>query len=111
MPKNPETLPDPDRIIHERARLRILVYLASEGPGESGFTDIKASLGMTAGNLSAQLATLEAAGYVRLMKGYSGKKPYTGVSLSLKGERALERYLDEMEQLLKTLKESAKRRG
>ncbi len=110
MPRDTESLPDPDRIIHEKARLRILVYLASEGPGESGFTDIKASLGMTAGNLSAQLSILEAAGYLRIRKGYQGRKPFTGVSLSIEGEQALKRYLEEMEIILAALRESAARR-
>jgi DNA-binding MarR family transcriptional regulator len=100
-----KSFPDPDKVIHERARLRILVYLSSSGESESGFTDIKKDLAMTSGNLSAQLGTLETAGYIAIQKSFQGKKPFTGVSLTPAGKLALERYLDEMESLLASLRE------
>ncbi len=104
MASPPRNFPDPDKVIHERARLRILVYLSSSREAESGFTDIRNDLAMTAGNLSAQLSTLEAAGYVGITKSFQGKKPFTGVRLTPAGKSALERYLDEMEALLASLK-------
>ncbi|MCX7028151.1 MAG: transcriptional regulator [Spirochaetes bacterium] len=97
---NERQIPDLDKVIHERARLRILVFLASSAESETGFTDLKSGLGMTAGNLSAQLSTLEEAGYIALRKTFIGKKPFTGVSLTLSGDKALEQYLDEMESML-----------
>ena len=96
--------PDLDKVIHERARLRILVYLASSRDAEVGFTDLKRDLEMTAGNLSVQLGTLEEAGYIQLRKTYVGKRPYTGARLTPQGERALENYLDEMESVLSLLR-------
>ena len=98
--------PDFDKVIHERARLRILVYLASSRDREVGFTDLKRDLGMTAGNLSVQLGTLDEAGYIAVRKAFIGRKPYTGASLTPMGERALEKYLDEMESMLALLRES-----
>ena len=59
---------------------------------------------MTSGNLSAQLGTLENSGYIAVRKAFLGKKPFTGVSLTPAGKIALERYLDEMESLLASLK-------
>jgi len=100
--------PDFDKVIHERARLRILIYLASSHDAELGFTDIKRDLAMTAGNLSIQLGTLEEAGYIQLRKTYMGKKPYTGASLTLAGKSALERYLNEMESMLTLLRAGRK---
>ena len=100
--------PEFDKIIHERARLRILVYLASSQEAEAGFTDIKKDLGMTAGNLSVQLGTLEEAGYIQLRKTYIGKKPYTGIRLSQPGANALDRYLNDMESMLSSLRKSRK---
>ena len=100
--------PEFDKIIHERARLRILVYLASSQEAEVGFTDIKKDLGMTAGNLSVQLGTLEEAGYILLRKAFVGKKPYTGASLTPIGEMALERYLNEVESMLALLRDGKK---
>ena len=100
--------PDFDKVIHERARLRILVYLASSQEAELGFTDMKRDLAMTAGNLSVQLGTLEEAGYIQLRKTYVGKKPYTGASLTLAGESALECYLNEMESMVALLRDGKK---
>jgi len=100
--------PNFDKIIHERARLRILVYLASSQDVEAGFTDMKRDLAMTAGNLSVQLGTLEEAGYIQLRKTFVGKKPYTGATLTLTGESALEHYLNEMESMLAQLRAGRK---
>ena len=100
--------PEFDKVIHERARLRILVYLASSQEAEVGFTDVRTDLGMTAGNLSVQLGTLEEAGYIQLRKTYVGKKPYTGICLTPPGANALDRYLNEMESMLSSLRKSRK---
>ena len=99
---------DFDRIIHERARLRILVYLASSTEPEAGFTEMKGQLAMTSGNLSVQLGTLEAAGYISIKKAFIGRKPYTGISLTPGGESALERYLDEIESMISLLRNGKK---
>ena len=98
--------PEFDKVIHERARLRILVYLASSQEAELGFTDVKRDLGMTAGNLSVQLGTLEETGYIQLRKTYVGKKPYTGIRLTPLGADALDRYLSDMESMLSSLRKS-----
>jgi DNA-binding MarR family transcriptional regulator len=100
--------PEFDRIVHERARLRILVYLASSQGSEAGFTDMKKDLAMTSGNLSVQLTTLEEAGYVEIRKVFLGKKPFTGISLTPAGEIALERYLDGIESMLSSLRKGKK---
>lgn len=97
--------PDPEKIIHERARLRILVYLASSPETEVGFPVLKQDLDMSAGNLSIQLKTLEEVGYIKLTKSFKGRKPYTGIRLSAQGEGALNRYLDEMESMLNAVRE------
>ena len=104
MARNAFAPPDPDKIIHERARLRILVFLASSEAAEARFTELRSSLGMTAGNLSAQLSTLDEAGYIEIRKGFSGRKPFTNVALTHSGRGALDRYLDEMEGILSSLK-------
>jgi len=99
---------DFDKVVHERARLKILVYLASSQESEVGFTEIKKDLGMTAGNLSVQLGTLEEAGYVSIRKTFVGKKPFTGLSLAPEGALALERYLDNMQSMLSLLRNGRK---
>lgn len=94
------SLPDPDKIIHERSRLRILVYLASSLSSTVGFTELKEGLGMTAGNLSTQISTLEEAGYIRVEKRFVGKKPNTSLMLTTEGKIALETYIADLEILM-----------
>lgn len=89
-----------DKVIHEQARLKILVLLASSLKPSVSFTEIRDTLGMTAGNLSIQLKTLEEAGFVALEKHIDGKKPVTEVSLVPAGKRALLDYISSLENLL-----------
>jgi DNA-binding MarR family transcriptional regulator len=96
--------PDPEKIIHERARLRILVYLASNPEAEVGFPTLKYDLDMSAGNLSIQLKTLEKAGYIGISKSFKERKPYTGIRLNPLGEAELNRYLDEIESMLNAVR-------
>lgn len=93
-----------DRVVHEPTRLRVLVHLASSVRGEAGFVALRGALGLTAGNLSVQLRTLEAAGLVTLEKGYRENRPATTVRLTAHGGRALEAYLEEMEGMIRALR-------
>lgn len=100
-----------DRTIHEKARLMILAFLSSREEPETGFTELRDGLGFTAGNLSTQLRTLEEAGYVAIVKGYRGNKPYTGAALTAAGRRALVAYLADLEVVVASLRGDASRRG
>jgi DNA-binding MarR family transcriptional regulator len=93
-----------DKVIHERSRLMILTFLASSLQNEVGFTEIRDSLGFTAGNLSVQLRTLEEAGYVEIEKRFVDNKSFTGVRLTNEGQRALSAYLSELELIVTSLK-------
>lgn len=105
-----DTGPRLDRVVHEPSRLRVLVHLASSEGGEEGFVALREALGLTAGNLSVQLRTLEAAGLVSLAKGYRDNRPATTVRLTARGGRALEEYLDEMEGMIRALRSAPARR-
>jgi DNA-binding MarR family transcriptional regulator len=96
-----------DRVIHERARLVLLTYLASSDRAETSFTELRDELGFTAGNLSVQLRTLEEAGYVRIDKRFVAHKPYTGVRLTVKGEKAISAYLGDLEVIVTALRGGA----
>jgi len=93
-----------DKLIHERARLMILSYLASSESPETGFTELRDGLGFSAGNLSIQLKTLEEAGYIGIEKRFKDNKPYTGVRMTVKGEGALDAYLADLEIIVASLK-------
>ena len=98
------TSPRLDKVIHERARLIILAYLSSSDRPAVGFTELREKLGLTAGNLSIQLKTLEGAGYVRIAKSFVENRPNTSIRLTAKGQGALNGYLKEMELLMRSLK-------
>ncbi len=93
-----------DAVIHERARLLILTYLASQAKDRVLFNELKENLELSAGNLSVQLRNLEAAGYIQIHKRIKGNKPETSVSLTAKGYEALNSYLDQMERIIRSVK-------
>ena len=97
-------MPTLDKIIHERARLLILTHLASNEKREISFNELQEKLGFTSGNLSVQLKKLGQAEYVNIKKTFKDNKPYTTVSITVEGTMALNRYLDEMEGLIKALR-------
>ena len=100
-PPHPRTLSPTtlDRLIHDRVRLGILSALAAT-PAMS-FTDLRAALEVSDGNLSVHARKLEDAGYVTCDKSFAGRVPKTEYRLTALGRRALERYLDHMEALIR----------
>ena len=88
-----------DRLLHDRMRLGIVSALATGD--DMSFTDLKAALNATDGNLSVHARKLEEAGYVSCAKTFSGRTPRTDYKLTASGRRALEKYLDHMDALIK----------
>jgi DNA-binding MarR family transcriptional regulator len=92
-----------DRLIHERLRLGILSALAVN---ESlSFQDLKKLMQTTDGNLSVHARKLEEAGYVTCQKSFEGRVPKTEYAITAVGRRALERYIDHMEALIRAKRE------
>ena len=94
-------LAEVDRMVHEPARLMILMVLYTVERAD--FTFLMNVTELTDGNLSSHLSKLEAAGYVEVEKGYAGKKPRTRLRLTAVGRQAVDDYRDTMEQALKNL--------
>jgi DNA-binding MarR family transcriptional regulator len=95
--------PKLDRLIHERLRLGILSALSVN---ESlTFNELKKLLDTTDGNLSVHARKLEEAGYIGCAKSFEGRMPRTDYRLTAAGKRALERYLDHMEALIRAMRE------
>jgi len=88
-----------DRVIHDRTRLAILAALAATET--LAFNDLKDITGTTDGNLSVHARKLEDAGYVHCEKTFAGRMPRTEYRLTAVGRRALEKYLDHMDALIK----------
>jgi len=93
-----------DRVIHERVRLGIVSALAVNET--LSFNDLKRLLGTSDGNLSVHARRLEEAGYVECTKSFRGRVPHTEYRLTAAGRRALERYLDHMEALIRHVREA-----
>jgi DNA-binding HxlR family transcriptional regulator len=95
--------PDLDRLIHERMRLGIVSALAVNAT--LSFSELKRLMKTTDGNLSVHARRLEEARYVECTKSFEGRVPRTEYKLTTSGRRALERYLDHMEALIRMTRE------
>jgi DNA-binding HxlR family transcriptional regulator len=92
-----------DRLIHERTRLAIISALAVNST--LAFNELKGLLHVSDGNLSVHARKLEQAGYIVCSKSFAGRMPRTEYRLSAAGRRALERYLNHMEALIRATRE------
>jgi DNA-binding HxlR family transcriptional regulator len=92
-----------DRLIHERMRLGIVSALAVND--SLTFNDLKRVMHTTDGNLSVHARKLEDAKYITCTKSFEGRVPRTEYKLTAAGRRALERYLDHMEALIRATRE------
>ena len=89
-----------DRIVHEPARLRVMMILS--GIDEADFNFLLSTLGMTKGNLSRHIEKLELAGYVKVNKTFKGRIPNTSYQLTKKGAKALTQYWKELDVIRRT---------
>jgi DNA-binding transcriptional ArsR family regulator len=93
-----------DRLLHDRMRLGIVSALAAAD--DMSFTDLKSALNATDGNLSVHARKLEDAGYVSCEKTFSGRTPRTAYKLTASGRRALDKYLDHMDAIIRAARNS-----
>ncbi len=84
----------PDETIHQIVRLRIMAALTALPEGEMlEFIRLRAMVAASDGNLATHLNTLDAAGYVSVVKDYAGRKPRTRIAATAAGRAALERHV------------------
>ena len=99
-----EVAPQLDQVIHERLRLGMVSALAVNET--LSFGDLKRVLNTTDGNLSVHARKLEDAGYVSCNKFFQGRTPRTEYSLTVVGKKALEKYLEQMESIIRRARKS-----
>lgn len=92
-----------ERLIHERMRLGIVSALAVND--SLTFNDLKRLMKTTDGNLSVHARKLEEAHYITCDKAFEGRVPKTSYRITAAGRRALERYLDHMEALIRATRD------
>jgi len=88
-----------DPVIHERMRLGIISALAVRDA--LTFSELKRLLEATDGNLSVHARKLEEAEYIVCTKSFNGRVPRTEYRITAAGRKALEGYLDQMEQIIR----------
>ncbi len=88
-----------DRVLHEKARLGILVSLCARPDGLL-FGELKGLCSLTDGNLNRHLEVLSEAGLVEVLKSFAGKRPQTHVQLTPTGRARFVDYLAELERVL-----------
>jgi DNA-binding transcriptional ArsR family regulator len=88
-----------DDTVHQRHRLGILTITAEAQRADFG--QLRAALGLTAGNLSRHLAVLEEAELVQVEKGYEGRRPRTWVRITSRGRKALAAELATLTELVR----------
>jgi DNA-binding MarR family transcriptional regulator len=95
---NPEPFLQLDRVIHEKGRLTIMSMLAASP--ELSFTEMRDTLGMTDGNLTTHIRTLQESGYVSITKSFQNNRPLTTCSLTPAGRKAFTGYINLLEQII-----------
>lgn len=88
-----------DGVIHERRRFAIMALLAANE--WLSFRELKEPLGMTDGNLSVHMRTLEESGYVTVRKSFVNRKPRTEYALTPDGREAFTAYIETLAEIVK----------
>ena len=87
-----------NKIFDSRIRLGIMSALMVNA--EVNFNELKELLNITDGNLASHLKTLEESGYVKIQKGFIGRKTNTTYSVTKAGEKAFKTHLTALEKMI-----------
>jgi len=91
-----------NKIFDNRVRLGIMsILMVNE---EVNFNDLKQMLEVTDGNLATHLVNLEDNGYIKVHKGFIGKKTNTTYAVTKAGEKAFSDHIAALENVIKGVK-------
>ncbi|HEX4877572.1 MAG TPA: transcriptional regulator [Chitinophagaceae bacterium] len=98
--KNPIT--GLNKVFESRIRLGVMsILMVNE---EINFNDLKQLLEVTDGNLATHLVTLEESGYIKVKKGFIGRKTNTTYSITRAGEKAFKDHITALENMIRGVK-------
>ena len=97
--KNP--IENLNKIFDSRIRLGIMSALMVND--EINFNDLKELIQVTDGNLASHLKTLEESKYIKVNKGFIGRKTNTTYAVTRSGEKAFKTHLEALEQMIKSV--------
>lgn len=98
--KNP--IDNLNKVFDSRIRLGVMSVLSVNE--EINFNDLKELLKVTDGNLASHLSNLEENGYIKVKKGFIGRKTNTTYSITKAGEKAFKEHLGGLENMIKGIK-------
>src|SRR3981081_2341001 len=106
VPRSPPVNDDAgfDRLIYERVRLGVMSALAMNE--KLTFNELKSLFDVSDGNLSAHARNLEEAGYVICTKAFEARRPKSEYRITPVGKKALLRYLEHIEAVIKATRRS-----
>ena len=91
-----------NKIFESRIRLGVMsILMVNE---EINFNDLKQMLEVTDGNLATHLVNLEENGFIKVKKGFIGKKTNTTYSITKSGEKAFNEHISALENMIKGVK-------
>jgi DNA-binding MarR family transcriptional regulator len=91
-----------NKIFDNRVRLGVMSILMVND--EVNFNDLKQMLEVTDGNLATHLQTLEESSFIKVHKGFIGRKTNTTYSITRAGEKAFKEHLEGLEKMIKGMK-------
>jgi DNA-binding MarR family transcriptional regulator len=95
--KNP--IENLNKIFDSRIRLGVMSILVVNE--EVNFNDLKKMLDVTDGNLASHLVNLEENGFIKVHKGFIGRKTNTTYSITKAGEKAFKEHIEALENMIK----------
>ncbi len=91
-----------NKVFESRIRLGVMSMLMVNE--EVNFNDLKQMLEVTDGNLATHLQNLEENGFIRVHKGFVGKKTNTTYAVTKAGEKAFQDHINALENMIKGIK-------
>lgn len=91
-----------NKTFDSRVRLGIMSTLMVNN--QINFNDLKQLIGVTDGNLASHIKALEEIGYLKVNKGFVGKKTNTTYTITKLGERSFQQHLTALEKMIQTMK-------
>lgn len=91
-----------NKVFDSRVRLGIMSTLMVND--EINFNDLKQLIDVTDGNLASHMKSLEDSNYVKVNKGFIGRKTNTTYAVTKVGQKAFQQHLDALEEMIKTIK-------
>jgi len=97
--KNP--IENLNKIFDSRVRLGIMsVLMVNE---EVNFNQLKELIEITDGNLASHLKSLEENSFIKVQKGFIGRKTNTTYIITKAGEKAFKSHIDALEKMIRSL--------